>query len=107
MELLQKQPELTARSAWLKLREEGTIKVDISSSTLSRLITAHGIRRAERQQARVIEQCLKFEFFYPLECVQADCLHGPTIPSRVLTNSKLVNTLLYNSSKSVRFSAEL
>jgi hypothetical protein len=23
---------------------------------------------------------LKFEFFYPLECVQADCMHGPAVP---------------------------
>lgn len=79
-ELLRKQPELTARSAWNKLRSEGTVRAEISSSSLSRLVTAQGLRREERMQAKVTEKCLKFDFFYPLECVQADCLHGPVIP---------------------------
>ncbi len=80
VELLRLQPELTARSAWNKLSAAGTVSTDISSSTLSRLLLAHGIRRDERLQAKVSGKCLKFEFFNPLECVQADCLHGPTIP---------------------------
>jgi putative transposase len=80
VELLQKQPELTARSAWHKLQGEGKVAGEISSSSLSRLLSVHGIRREERLQAKVQEKCLKFDFFDPLECVQADCMHGPTIP---------------------------
>lgn len=80
VDLLQKQPELTARSAWKKLKVEGKVSTDISSSTLSRLLAAQGIRREERLKAKVTEKCLKFDFFYPLECVQSDCMHGPTIP---------------------------
>jgi putative transposase len=80
VDLLQKQPELTARSAWNKLKAEGKVAADISSSTLSRLIIAQGLRRHERLAAQVQEKSLKFDFFYPLECVQADCLHGPNIP---------------------------
>ncbi len=80
VDLLRKQPELTARSAWNRLRQEGTVTRDISPSTLSRLVTARGMRRMERLQARQQEKNLKFDFFYPLECVQADCMHGPHIP---------------------------
>lgn len=80
IDLLLKQPELTARSAWNKLMDQGTVSKDISSSALSRLLAAHHVRRSERLQAKVTEKNLKFDFFYPLECVQADCLHGPIIP---------------------------
>lgn len=80
VELLKQQPELTARSAWNKLRAEGKVAADISSSTLSRLIAAQGLRRDERLRSKALEKNLKFDFFYPLECVQSDCMHGPAIP---------------------------
>jgi transposase InsO family protein len=80
VDLLKKEPELTARSAWNKLMAEGTITRTVSSSTLSRLVTAQGMRREERLQAVHQEKNLKFDFYHPLECVQADCMHGPQIP---------------------------
>jgi len=79
-DLLASQPELTATGAWRKLLQEGKVKTNISSSSLSRLVSAQGLRRNERLKEKSLEQNLKFEFFYPLECVQADCLHGPLIP---------------------------
>jgi transposase len=72
VELLKKQPELTARSAWNRLRAEGKVAADISSSTLSRLIAAQGLRRDERLRSKALEKNLKFDFFYLLECVQSD-----------------------------------
>lgn len=79
-EYLKEHPTLTASSAWNALKREGRLSLSISSSSLSRLVIAHGLRRDERLQAQVQGKSLKFDFFYPLECVQADCLHGPTIP---------------------------
>jgi putative transposase len=91
VELLKKQPELTARSAWEKLKAEGKIGSDISSSSLSRLVGAYGIRREDRLQANEQDKCLRFAFFHPLECVQADCMHGPSIPG---PNGKLAKAIL-------------
>jgi transposase InsO family protein len=90
VDLLLKQPELTCRSAWKKLRAEGVVTTDISSSTLSRLVTAQGLRREERLRAKTQEQNLKFEFYYPLECVQVDCLHGPLIPGPTGRSTKAI-----------------
>ncbi len=77
---LQEHPELTATSAWKKLLDEGKIDGQITSSSLSRLVQANGLVREQRLHNKVQEKSLKFDFFYPLECVQADCLHGPLIP---------------------------
>lgn len=77
---LRENPELTARSAWNQLYSEGKVSQDISSSSLSRLVSSQGMRRQDRLMTRREGKSLKFEFFNPLECVQADCLHGPTIP---------------------------
>jgi hypothetical protein len=35
---------------------------------------------AERSENRSKEQNLKFEFFSPLECLQADVMYGPELP---------------------------
>ncbi|MDP2816661.1 MAG: DDE-type integrase/transposase/recombinase, partial [Rectinemataceae bacterium] len=58
----------------------GKIISEISSSSLSRLMASHGVTREQRLVESMQEMNLKFEFFFPLECVQADCLHGPVIP---------------------------
>ena len=76
---LSEHPELTARAVYRKLYDEGTIKTVLSSSSLSRLVQAAGLSREKRLASAAREQNRKFAFFYPLECVQADCMHGPTV----------------------------
>jgi transposase InsO family protein len=79
-EYLLEHPKLTATAAYKKLYAEGKIRTELSSSTLSRIIQSHGLTREERSRKKAEQKTLKFEFFYPLECVQADCMHGPAIP---------------------------
>jgi len=79
LEHLTDHPELTARAVYRILYEEGTITTVISSSSLSRLVHSAGLAREQRLTAKAHEQTRKFAFFYPLECVQADCMHGPTV----------------------------
>jgi len=81
LESLGKHPKLTAGAVYRKLLDNGTIQTRISSSSLSRIVVAAGMSRNERLQEAVREKNLKFDFFSPLECVQADCMHGPLIPS--------------------------
>ena len=78
---LRENPNLTAIAAWKKLYAEGKLDFQIATSSLSRIVKAHGLEREARLQEGVQEKSLKFDFFYPLECVQADCLHGPMIPN--------------------------
>lgn len=72
---LEGHPDLTATAALKKLQAEGRIQSHPSSSTLSRLVRATGLDRQGRLQAHQQEQTLAFEFFAPLECVQADCMY--------------------------------
>jgi putative transposase len=80
LEYLTDHPELTARAVYRILYDEGAIKTVISSSSLSRLVQSAGLAREQRLRAKAQEQTRKFAFFYPLECVQADCMHGPMVP---------------------------
>jgi len=80
IDCLGRQPRLTAIAAWRKLMAEGKVSSSVSSSTLSRIINAYGMDRKQRLKDTEQEQTRKFEFFDALECVQADCLHGPMIP---------------------------
>jgi len=69
-------PELTATTCLRELQRQGKILSPVSSSSLSRLVRASGMDRESRMQSRREEKNLKFDFFYPLECVQADDLHA-------------------------------
>ena len=80
LQALAKNPKLTAGAIYRKLLKDGTISTQISSSSLSRIVVAAGMSRNERLQEAVQEKNLKFDFFAPLECVQADCMHGPLVP---------------------------
>jgi len=80
LEALAKYPKLTAGAVYRKLLDEQTVSTRISSSALSRIVVAAGMSRSERLREAVQEKNLKFEFFAPLECVQADCMHGPLVP---------------------------
>ena len=77
---LEEKPELTATACLKKLREEGKITSWLSTSSLSRLVLSLGMDRKSRKRKVSAEKNLKFDFFYPLECVQADDMHGFLVP---------------------------
>jgi len=77
---LEKRPHITAASIVKQLQREGIVKSKVSKSSLSRLVISAGLKRSERLKSRDDEQNLKFNFFYPLECVQADDLHAFPVP---------------------------
>ena len=77
---LEAKPHLAATTVLATLRREGRIKGTISASSLSRLVCSSGLKREQRVQAASEEKHLKFEFFSPLECVQADCMHSIHVP---------------------------
>ena len=79
--LLETNPELTATAAVKKLQKKGIIENEISSSSLSHFIQSNGLSYKERNERKANEKCLKFDFFYPLECVQVDVMYGPEIPN--------------------------
>lgn len=76
---LENHPELTAVAVLRKLQTDGRITGTPSSSALSRLVRSAGLQRSARQQQAHGDQHLKFEFFAPLECVQADFMYGPRL----------------------------
>ena len=78
---LETHPKLTASAALRTLQTDGRITGTPSSSALSRLVRSAGLHRAARQRQAHGEQSLKFEFFAPLECVQADFMYGPRLPT--------------------------
>ena len=78
--LLEKKPELTAIAAVKKLKKEGVITTEISSSALSRFVTSHSLRRKDRFKEMNDRDQLRFGFEYPLECIQADSMHSISIP---------------------------
>lgn len=80
IKLLEKKPQLTAISAVNKLRQEGIIKTEISSSSLSRFITANNLKRKDRVKEKDDKDQRRFGFEYPLQCVQADAMHGFPVP---------------------------
>jgi transposase InsO family protein len=77
---LEAKPNLAATTVLAGLRKQGKITGTISSSSLSRLVCAAGLKREQRRQAAEDEKHLKFEFHSPLECVQADCMHSFPVP---------------------------
>jgi len=77
---LEARPHLNATTVLAELRREGKITAAISSSSLSRLVCASGLKREQRRQASEEHKQLKFEFFAPLECVQADCMYTIAVP---------------------------
>jgi putative transposase len=77
---LEARPHLAATTVLAELRREGKITGEISSSSLSRLVCSSGLKREQRRQASEEQKQLKFEFFAPLECVQADCMHSIAVP---------------------------
>jgi len=77
---LEAKPHLAATTVVSVLRREGKITGNISASSLSRLVCSLGLNREQRHRGANEEKHLKFEFFSPLECVQADCMHSIRVP---------------------------
>jgi putative transposase len=77
--LLESNPKLTAKAAVIKLVQQGVLNNEIPSSTLSRFIKSQGLSSKNRQLNSDKEKNLKFNFFYPMECIQSDVMYGPKI----------------------------
>jgi transposase InsO family protein len=77
---LEAHPEVPARTALRILQAAGTITSNISQSALSRFVIANGLTKEELKRVKREERNLKFEFYKPLECVQADCMHAFSVP---------------------------
>lgn len=80
LEYLEDHPRMTAKAVYCKLKSEGIITKELSKSSLSRLVLSAGLDRQNRMQKTDKAQRLKFAFEYPLECVQADMMHGFPVP---------------------------
>lgn len=80
IEYLEDYPDVPATVALKVLQKQGKIVSRISQSSLSRFITASGLTRKLRLREKILEKQLKFDFFYPLECVQVDVLHAFPVP---------------------------
>lgn len=77
---LESHPTFTATAVLRTLRADGRITATPSSSSLSRLVRRAGLERSQRIRAVQDEKNLKFDFFSPLECVQADCMYSVKAP---------------------------
>lgn len=87
---LEAKPHLAATTVVALLRREGKITGSISASSLSRMVCAMGLKREQRRRSADGEKHLKFEFFSPLECVQADCMHSIPVPDEKGTRRKAI-----------------
>jgi transposase InsO family protein len=91
---LSEKPYLTAKTAFKDCLKKGLVEHEISSSALSRLVLSNGLDKKNRMALlNGIEDYRKFNFRYPLECVQADFMHGFEIPDHngVLKKAKLLS----------------
>lgn len=77
---LERKPEVTATNAYKHLVKEGKIKSGLSQSSLSRLVVNNQLRKKDRSAIIQDDISLKFAFYRPLECVQADVMHAFLIP---------------------------
>jgi len=81
LQYLEQNPELTAKSAYRTLQEQGVLHAALSKSALSRLVRAAGLDRQNRLRSKEHTLQLKFAFKHPLECVQADLMHAFEVPN--------------------------
>jgi len=78
--MLEKKPELTVSSVVKKLKNKGIIESEISSSALSRFVRTNNLTKKQRIKVKDDKIQLRFSFESPLQCVQADAMHGFPIP---------------------------
>ena len=81
VEKLRKDPKLTATAAVKKLKRDGLVKTEIKSSALSRFVQANNLTKKQRVKIIDDKDQRRFAFEGPLECVQADAMHGFPIPN--------------------------
>ncbi len=81
IEILEKNPKWTATATVKKLQTDGVIKTEIKSSALSRFIQANNLTKKQRVKIIDDKDQKRFAFEGPLECVQADAMHGFHIPN--------------------------
>jgi putative transposase len=78
---LETHPDVCAQVALKKLQNDGVISMDITKSSLSRMLVSIGMDKKNRDKNNnKQENHLKFNFQYPLECVQSDCMFSIKIP---------------------------
>lgn len=87
---LEENPQLTAAAAAKNLVRQGRLASLPSSSALSRLVRSSGMDREHRLARADREKNLKFEFFAPLECVQADAMHAIAVPDGKAKRKKAI-----------------
>ncbi|HKL17845.1 MAG TPA: DDE-type integrase/transposase/recombinase [Halalkalibaculum sp.] len=80
VKILEEKPRLTAASAVRILQRDGIIESKISSSALSRFVKANNLTKSRRNKKETEKDQRRFSFEGPLECVQADAMHGFAIP---------------------------
>lgn len=78
--ILEAKPQMTASAVVAKLQKEGVVKTKISSSSLSRFVSANNLKKKDRMKELDDRNQKRFGFEYPLECVQADAMHGFPVP---------------------------
>ena len=102
---LEEEPTLCATTVLTELKKRGKITGSISSSSLSRLVRSAGVDRQRRLLAFEERKQLKFEFFSPLECVQADCMHSVPVPDEKGKRRKaILLTFLDDASRRILYS---
>lgn len=77
---LETHPHVPALTGLRELTKTGVIADGITSSSLFRFLTTHGFDLQNRSQMKTSRQGKKFNFMYPLECVQVDCMHTFKVP---------------------------
>jgi putative transposase len=89
---LETNPQVSAKSALKKLKEEGKVSFNITKSSMSRFLISRGLDKKQRLKSNNSnEHHLKFNFQYPLECVQADCMYSLKLKDE---KNKLKNAIL-------------
>ena len=103
---LEASPNLCATTVLAQLKKQGKITGTISPSSLSRLVRSAGLDRQRRIQADEERKQLKFEFFSPLECVQADCMHSISVPDEKGKRRKaILLTFLDDATRRILYSS--
>ena len=104
IQYLEEHPELTATRCLIELQRQGKIISSVSSSSLSRLVRASGMDRETRMQKKREEKSLKFDFFYPLECVQADDMFAfPVLDAKGSRRKAILMSFLDDATRRVLY----
>lgn len=81
IESLEKHPQWTATATIKVLQRDGRVITDIKKSSLSRFLKGNNLTRKQRVKNYQEKDQKRFAFEGPLECVQADAMHGFPIPN--------------------------